>query len=87
VADSHGLSKLSSDSAERIVRRLKRDAPEIAEALARGEFVSARAAGIAAGFIKPKTPLQIILKQLPKLTEEECSYLRELLDRRHSEAA
>ena len=43
-------------SEEYVVRRLKRDAPELAGALARGEFPSARAAGIAAGFIKPSSP-------------------------------
>jgi hypothetical protein len=36
VANGHGLSALSSNSAERIVRRLKRDHHEIADALARG---------------------------------------------------
>jgi len=41
---------------EYVVRRLKRDAPELAAALARGEFPSARAAGIAAGFVKPSPP-------------------------------
>jgi hypothetical protein len=44
------------NSEEYIVRRLKRDAPVLAVALARGEFPSARAAGIAAGFIKPSPP-------------------------------
>jgi hypothetical protein len=58
VDNVHGLSRLNSNSAERIVRRLKRDAPDIAEALARGEFKSARAAGIAAGIITPPTPLE-----------------------------
>jgi hypothetical protein len=38
----------SSRSAERLVRRLKRDRPDIAEALARGEYKSASGAGIAA---------------------------------------
>lgn len=52
-ANGTGLSR-GSNQADTIVRRLKRDHPEIAEALARGEFASARAAGIAAGFIKPK---------------------------------
>jgi hypothetical protein len=36
-------------SRDYIVRRLKRDRPDIAEALARGEFPSARAAAVAAG--------------------------------------
>jgi hypothetical protein len=53
VADRH-INTLSSESAERIVRRLKRDHPEIAAALARGEFKSARAAAIAAGIVKPR---------------------------------
>jgi hypothetical protein len=44
------------NSEEYVVRRLKRDAPELAEALARGQFDSARAAGIAAGFVKPSPP-------------------------------
>lgn len=48
VAIGH-LSETSSTSVDRIVRRLKRDAPEIADALGRGEYPSARAAGIAAG--------------------------------------
>lgn len=54
-------------SEEYVVRRLKRDAPELAVALARGDFPSARAAGIAAGFVKPlphrfnsKTQLQLL---------------------------
>lgn len=70
VAIGH-INALSSNSAERIVRRLKRDAPAIAEALARGEFKSARAAALAAGIIKPPAPLQQILKLLPKLTKAE----------------
>jgi hypothetical protein len=41
VAMSHGLSKLGGDSAERIVRRLKRDHPEIAEQLAPQRWHSA----------------------------------------------
>jgi hypothetical protein len=56
VTNSH-LNKLGPDTAERIVRRLKRDSPEIAAALARGEYRSARAAGIAAGFVKVPTAL------------------------------
>jgi hypothetical protein len=53
--DANKVSK--GTTATYLVRRLKRDHPEIAEALARGEFKSARAAGIAAGIVKPKTPL------------------------------
>ena len=46
-------------NAEYIKARLRRDHPEIAEELERGEHRSARAAGIAAGFIKdvPSVPM------------------------------
>jgi hypothetical protein len=76
-------STLSSNSALRIVRRLKRDHPAIAEALARGEFRSARAAGIAAGIVKPLSPLDQIRKLLPKLNPDERAILvRELTGQR-----
>ncbi len=39
------------ETAEYLVRRLKRDAPEVAEALARGDYKSARAAAVAAGIV------------------------------------
>ena len=53
----HGKASSSwGNSEEYVVRRLKRDAPELATALARGDFSSARAAGIAAGFVKPSPP-------------------------------
>ena len=49
-------------SASYRVRRLKRDFPEIAKALARGEFKSASAACIAAGFVKVDTPVDAVRK-------------------------
>jgi len=57
-----------------LAARLKRDAPNIAEALARGEFPSARAAGIAAGFIKPSPPSLQLKEPVPtarKLIEKK----------------
>jgi hypothetical protein len=73
-------------SEEYVVRRLKRDAPELAAALARGEFPSARAAGIAAGFVKPsppslqlKEPLPTAQKLLAKKGKEWCLQLLEEL--------
>lgn len=48
---NHNLVK-GTGNAEYIKARLRRDHPEIAEQLERGEHRSARAAGIAAGFIK-----------------------------------
>jgi hypothetical protein len=75
------------NSEEYVVRRLKRDAPEIAVALAQGEFSSARAAGIAAGFIKPsppslqlKDPLPTAQKLLAKMGKAWCDQLLDELE-------
>ena len=65
------LSSFSSVSAIRLVRRLKRDAPGIAQALANGEYRSARAAAIAAGIVKVQPPLDRVLAMLKKLTPDE----------------
>jgi hypothetical protein len=69
-ADGKSTS-VGSNQASYIVRRLKRDAPEIAEALARGDYPSARSAGIAAGIIKPATPLQVLRSTWKKATASE----------------
>jgi hypothetical protein len=61
---------------EYLVRRLKRDAPEIAEALARGEYKSARAAGIAAGIVKVPTPLDDLKRAWKKASKEEKDSFR-----------
>ena len=55
VADRHSkpTNQLSSDSWDRILPRLARDAPEILERVKSGEISSARAAAIEAGIIKP----------------------------------
>lgn len=73
-------------SSEYVVSRLKRDSPELAEALTRGEFPSVRAAGIAAGFIKPsppslqlKEPFPTAQKLLDKKGKEWCLQLLEEL--------
>lgn len=57
--DDNVILNYQGNSAEYIKARLRRDHPEIAEELERGEHRSARAAGIAAGFIKdvPSVPM------------------------------
>ena len=57
--DDNVILKDQGNSADYIKARLRRDHPEIAEELERGEHRSARAAGIAAGFIKdvPSVPM------------------------------
>src|SRR3954452_9259424 len=59
--------------------RLKRDHPEIAAAVERGEYRSMRQAAIVAGIIKSLTPYQQILRLLPKLSPEERDQLAEML--------
>jgi hypothetical protein len=78
----HGNVGQQGNSSEYVARRLKRDAPELAAALARGEFPSARAAGIAAGFVKPslpslqlKDPAPTAQKLLAKKGREWCLQL------------
>jgi len=69
-------------SSEYRIARLKRDAPEIATALARGEYPSVRAAAMAAGFVAPsppslqlKDPLPTAQKLLAKKGKEWCLQL------------
>jgi hypothetical protein len=59
------------NSAAYLVRRLKRDAPEIAAALGRGEYPSARAAAKAAGIIRDPTPLERLQRLWPNCTAAE----------------
>lgn len=63
-----------------LVSRLKRDAPEIAERLADGEFRSVRAAAIEAGIVKVPTAFERVQKLLPKLTDAERQQLKEMLN-------
>jgi len=59
--------------------RLDRDGlDELAERVRSGEL-SANAAAIEAGWRKPSTPFDIVLKQLPKLTAAERKKLRKML--------
>ena len=53
-------NQLNSNSQERILRRLARDAPEILERVKAGEFKSARAAAIEAGIIKPVPTVRLV---------------------------
>ena len=69
--DNINVSHQGGTSATYLVRRLKRDHPEIAEALARGEFKSARAAAIAAGIVRNPSLLERMRRLAVKATDEE----------------
>ena len=82
--DYHDNVCQQGTSKEYVVCRLKRDAPELAAALARGEFPSARAAGIAAGFVKPSPPSLQLKEPAPTaqrlLTKKGKEWCLQLLD-------
>lgn len=81
-------SRPSGNSIPYLVSRLKRDHPQIADALARKEYPSARAAGIAAGIVKVPTPLETILRLVRRLTRADWLLLQHgLTQRRSVEAA
>jgi hypothetical protein len=83
VANSHfkPANKLSSNSWDRILPRLARDAPQILERVKSGEIKSARAAAIEAGIITPFPSLQLkdpdstAQKLLTKKGKEWCLLL------------
>lgn len=66
--------KRGSESADYIKARLRRDHPEIAKALERGEFRSARAAAIKAGIIKP-VPTVRLVSDINAIAAKLCQHL------------
>jgi hypothetical protein len=88
VANSHfkPANQVSSDSWDRILPRLARDAPEILERVKAGEFSSARAAAIEAGIIKPVPTVRLVAdmavvagKLCQHLTQQQRIQLIDLL--------
>jgi hypothetical protein len=60
IVHSKPTNQLNSNSQERILRRLARDAPDVLERVKAGEFKSARAAAIEAGIIKPVPTIRLV---------------------------
>jgi hypothetical protein len=71
-----------STSARYLVRRLKRDHPDIAQALADGKFKSARAAGVAAGIVTVPTPLEEVQRRFDRLSAADRQEFRAWLGQR-----
>ena len=64
-------------SAAYLIARLKRDAPQIAERYARGEFRSVRAAALAAGLITEQSRLERMLREWDRLsTDDRRAFLK-----------
>jgi hypothetical protein len=70
-ASNNVTSFKRGNTQEYLVRRLKRAAPEIAQALGCGEYRSARAAAKAAGIIKELTPLEAAKRAWRKMSATE----------------
>jgi hypothetical protein len=66
-----------STNATYLAARLKRDNPEIAAAVSRGEFKSMRKAAIAAGIVREKTRLEKIQTLFSGATADEKREIRE----------
>lgn len=60
-----------STSSARLAARIKRDRPDIAARVEKGEFKSMRAAGIEAGIVKVKTALDQLKSAWKKATADE----------------
>lgn len=74
-------SKAHNQSAEGILKRLKRDHPEIAQAFVEGEYPSAAAAGRAAGisWLQTKTPLEKAQAAFRRLVKEDQAAFQDWL--------
>ena len=88
VADRHSkpANQVSSESWDRILHRLARDAPEVLERVKTGEIKSARAAAIEAGIIKPVPTVRLVAdmavvagKLCQHLTQQQRIQLIDLL--------
>jgi hypothetical protein len=65
-----------SNSASHILRRLARDHRDVLAAYERGEFTSARAAGIAAGIVTPDSPLVLLRRAWRRASPDEQATFR-----------
>ncbi|MBU0515098.1 MAG: hypothetical protein KJ621_10030 [Proteobacteria bacterium] len=78
VPKAHKISW--GETTEYLIARLKRDAPSVAEGLARGEYRSVRQAAIAAGIVKVPTPLDQAMRWVKKLDHREREELKAYLE-------
>jgi hypothetical protein len=81
----YNIRKLSENghdggtSAQRLLRKMAREHPDVLDRYKAGEFKSVRAAAKEAGIVKDVKPFDQIKKLLPKLTATERRKLKELL--------
>jgi hypothetical protein len=80
-AHHKNLKMKPGQTADYWLRRLARDHPDILARYEKGEFKSVRAAVRAAGLIKEPTPVDRVLRLLPKLTSKDRQRVRQELDK------
>lgn len=83
--DLYDVKNGSGNSAAYLVRRLKRDAPDVAAQLAQGAFKSARAAAIAAGIIREKTRVEQAMAHVRRMSQQELYEFEDRLNQHLSE--
>jgi hypothetical protein len=76
-----GTLNRGSNSAAYLAARIKRDAPEIAARVEKGEFKSMRAAAKAAGIVKDRSPLERVQSIWQRCTAQEQEKIRDWLER------
>jgi len=75
----NGTFSRGSNSADYLTARIKRDRPDIAERMQRGEFRSVRAAAIEAGLVSRPDPIQQAKRAFERLSPEERDEFIQLL--------
>jgi hypothetical protein len=78
--DDNVISNQQGNSSAYLAAKLRRDHPEIADRMMRGEFRSVRAAAIAAGIVRRTTTLEQIRKLIRKLDSAGLVALRDEID-------
>jgi hypothetical protein len=81
VKDQDSDTTLIGRGADYLAARIKRDHPDIAQAVERGEYRSMRQAALAAGIVKQSTPLDTLRRAWAKASEDERAAFRDEIDK------
>jgi hypothetical protein len=79
--DNIKLKHKGGTDPEYLAARIKRDHPDIAQAVERGEYRSMRQAALAAGIVKQSTPLDTLRRAWAKASEDERAAFRDEIDK------
>jgi hypothetical protein len=86
VADGNGFKPpVGSNSTSYLAARLKRDHPDIAAAVERGEYRSMRAAAREAGIIKPPNPYRQLIRWWGRASDHDRMRFEDFIEQWHRE--